>query len=363
MKTPRLLLLIGLIVVCINATVSKAQAEPMSFHLASSGGNCNGCEWLSAQGEITPETPQAFRDYIEANGEPYIVTFHSPGGSLVAGIELGELIRKTGATTSIGETTQMVGKDVNQYEETRPGKCASACVFAFMGGIERWVGDDDLVGVHQFYATDDNETPSEVVQALAGLTLFHTINMGVDPRVIVAASQTASNEIYWFTEEELSLFGLDTSASYTQPWRLEPYKKGLVINTTHHESIRRSVSVTLFCRIEDQVWRLLISEEDAHHANQLDEGNFFHFEGQYPSDPMISVGTIQYEIQQRDIEFQRISGANILLSLYLPDSVVTAYGQRLSFEPDFARVFNQLLWVNVELPPREWLEAIARNCI
>lgn len=363
MNFPRLLLLPSLFTVFLNFMASEVQADPMSFRLAGNGGNCNGCEWLSAQGDITPDTPQVFREYIEANGTPYIVTLHSSGGSLLAGIELGALIRETGATTSIGETIQSIGEDVKHYEETRPGKCASACVFAFMGGVERWVGNSDLLGVHQFYSTKDNEMPSEVVQALAGLSLIHTINMGVDPRVIVAASQTVSDEIYWFSQEELSLFGLDTSASRTEPWRLEPYKDGLIINTMHHEGMRRSVSVTLFCRIEDQVWRLLISEENAFHAKQLVDGGFLNFEGQYPSRPMISVGQADYAMQPTDIEFQRISGDNILLSIHLPESVTTAYGQRLSFEPDFARYLGQLLRLKVELPAQKWMEAIAQNCI
>lgn len=282
---------------------------------------------------------------------------------MLAGIELGTLIRETGATTLVGETMQMSGEGLAHYEETGPGECASACVFAFMGGVERFIGDNDLLGVHQFYATEENEIPSDVVQALAGLTLFHTINMGVDPRVIVAASQTASDEIYWFSREDLSLFGLDTSVSRTEPWRLEPYKNGLIINTTHHESMRRSVSITLFCRREDQSWRVLISEENGHQANQLEDGNFFHFDEQYPSRPIISLGTVDLAVRPRNVEFQRITGANILLSLYLPEEAIAAPGQRLRFEPDFARVFGQILRVDVELPDQEWMESIAQNCI
>ena len=128
------------------------------------------------------------------------------------------------------------------------------------------MGSRDMLGVNQFYNANGHETPPEVVQTLAGLSPFHTIKMGINPRVIVAASNTSSNEIYWFNREELILFGLDTPTSSTEPWKLELYKSGLVLNTKHHESVRRSVSITFFCRNKDHYWRMLISEEDAHNV-------------------------------------------------------------------------------------------------
>lgn len=343
--------------------LGPAQAEPMSFRLAGNGGNCNGCEWVSAQGEITDETPQAFREYVQSNGTPFNIALHSPGGSLAAGMELGRLIRETGATTFVAKTVQMLEEGLEHYEETEEGICASSCAFAFMGGTERFVDDDGKLGVHQFYSRGEDEVPSEIVQVLAGLTLFHTIEMGVDPRVIVAASGTASDQIYWFDKEELVTFGLDTSISRTEPWKLEPYKSGVVLNTVQHETVRRSVSITLFCRVDDHRWHMLVAEESPHYAEQLADGDFFGFSEDYPSRPTLTVGKTSYAVHARNVEFQRVSENNILVSVDLPSNVADTAGQSLRFDPDLARVFGSLLRVDVELPPRDWLILSEHNCI
>lgn len=43
-----------------TVSASVAMSEPMTFHLAGNGANCVGCEWIAAQDEIMPETPELF---------------------------------------------------------------------------------------------------------------------------------------------------------------------------------------------------------------------------------------------------------------------------------------------------------------
>ncbi|MEP6019143.1 MAG: hypothetical protein ABJ251_11770 [Paracoccaceae bacterium] len=354
---------ISVIVVTVCWSWTFALAEPMSFRRSGSGGNCNGCEWIAAQGEITEDTPRVFREFLDQQGSVYHIALNSPGGNLLAGIRLGELIRKTGATTFVSETVQVQESGLEHLEEMSRGICASSCVFAFMGGVERFVGPDDQLGVHQFYSPDSASLDSEVTQMLAGATLFHTLAMGVDPRVIVAASGTKSDDIYWFDQQDLEEFGLDTSEGRTEPWRLEPYNEGIVLTTSQHDSVRRSVSVTLFCRSNDHQWRVLISEESAHHARQMKSGDFFGFGRKNPSRPLVSLGSSLVNIHGPNVEFQRISGDFILVSIGLPLNLVDRAKQVLKFDPDFPRVRNALLSVNVELPNSEWLSAARANCI
>lgn len=351
--------------VCTALALSTlpGSTEPMNFSLAGTGGNCNGCEWVAAQGEITADTPAAFLAFLATSGKPYHIALHSLGGDLLAGIKLGELIRETGATTMIAETIQETGLGLEHIETTVPGICASACAFAFMGGVERLVSDEDRLGVHQFYSANDEAVGSELVQALVGLTLIHALRMGIDAGVIVAASGTSPNSIHWFDREEIVAFGLDTSSSRTEPWRMEPYKSGVVIATTHHESVRRSVDVTLFCRAQGRRWYVLISEQDEFYAANLKTDQIFHFTGQYPNRPTLRVGDDVYAVTARDIEFQRVSGDRLSVSVNLPASIASAGGRKLGFDPDFARVFNSLLRASVELPSEAWLKIADRNCI
>lgn len=338
------------------------QGEPMSFHLASSGGNCGGCEWIAAQGEITPETPTKFKKYIAENGKPYLIRLHSNGGSLIAGIELGRMIREQGATTTIGKTAQETGAGLEHLEIAENGICASACAFAFMGGLERHAGPNQL-GMHQFYSVNDKKLDSRTVQILAGVSLLHTIQMGIDPRVIVAASSTGPEAIRWFSQDELTRFGLDTSYESTEPWKLEPYLKGQILTTIHHENKRRSVAVTLFCRVEDRKWRMLISEKDPGYKNQITGGRLLRFSGPYPVRPVISLGQDQFTVGAKDVEFERFVDGQVFVSVHLPSNIETSGGLKLSFEPDLARVFNSFIRISVVLPKSNWLKAAKRNCI
>ena len=110
-------------------------ASGMTFELRSQGGNCNGCEWVAAEGEITADTPEKFEAFVaqqDRNGSGYVkfeLNFNSPGGSLAAGMRLGEAIRKHQYRTAVAATVPYSG---TAYQRL-PGQCASACAFAFLG--------------------------------------------------------------------------------------------------------------------------------------------------------------------------------------------------------------------------------------
>ncbi len=334
----------------------------MRFWGASNGGNCAGCGWVAAEGEITPETPSAFQEFIAEHGEPYLVHLHSPGGNLIAGIELGRLIREHGANTSIAKTVPMTEKGLSHWEKSEPGICASACAFAFMGGVDRYARPNEL-GVHQFYSSSDESNDQEMVQKLAGLSLFHVMQMGIDPRVMLPTSGTAPESVFWFSAEELKAFGLDTSSTNTEAWRLEPYIGGLVLTTVHRASASRSVAVTLFCRSEDQGWRLLLAEDDPCYEKQLNGKPLLDFERQYPVCPTITFGSQLFVVNSKDVEFERFVEGRVLVSIHLPRIVEVSGGLQIEFYPDLASAFGPLIYVSVALPENEWLEVAGRNCI
>src|SRR4029450_8293903 len=64
------------------------------------------------------------------------VAFSSDGGSLVAGLRIGEAIRRKGFSTIVPD-----GR-----------RCASACALAWLGGVERFIGTGGRIG---FHAGDD----------------------------------------------------------------------------------------------------------------------------------------------------------------------------------------------------------------
>jgi hypothetical protein len=135
-----------------------AHANAMTFRYEGTGGNCEGCDWIAADGEISFETPQQFLKFLAEDpimkwyGEkkPLGLTIYlnSPGGDLMAGIKLGELIRVQGFNAAVGKS---VPSDVTaSFRDISEGRCASACAYAFLGGVSRTAKQGEL-GVHQFY--------------------------------------------------------------------------------------------------------------------------------------------------------------------------------------------------------------------
>src|SRR5262245_66135182 len=74
---------------------ADAVAGPMTFRLASDGGPTPHL-WIVADGDITSDTPDRFREFLLAGnirrGSPLDVYLHSNGGNLFGGDALGGLI-------------------------------------------------------------------------------------------------------------------------------------------------------------------------------------------------------------------------------------------------------------------------------
>src|SRR5450830_56065 len=148
-----------LLLVCLFT--SPAAAEPMHFEAIRNGGNCAGCAYIQATGEIKPETPKDFEDFLAsqkfASG---IVRLNSPGGSLIGGIALGEMIRARGDLTEVGSSAPILDATEPGLFDRAPGTCASACAYSFLGGAERTFDENAKLGFHRFYAANALAEPT-----------------------------------------------------------------------------------------------------------------------------------------------------------------------------------------------------------
>src|SRR5260370_23709701 len=73
-----------------------------------------------------------------------IVAFDSDGGSLVAGLQIGEIIRLKNFTTVVLDQT----------------RCASSCALAWLGGTRRFMGSTARIGFHAAYNGETREVTS-----------------------------------------------------------------------------------------------------------------------------------------------------------------------------------------------------------
>jgi hypothetical protein len=126
--------------VCAAITIALAgaaiaqtfQSGPIKFRRAflptADRGNI---EWIVADGEITAETPKEFRRFLSSEkiqpGAQLEVYLNSPGGNLIGGIQLGEIVREFKLGTRIARSIadRPPFKNGEQPEIDAPGRCYS----------------------------------------------------------------------------------------------------------------------------------------------------------------------------------------------------------------------------------------------
>src|SRR6266446_8231361 len=116
------------------------------------------------------------------------VAFSSDGGSLVAGLRIGEAIRRKGFFTIVPD-----GR-----------RCASACALAWLGGIERFIGADARIGFHAAYdPASDRE--SGVGNAVVGAYLT---KVGLPYEAVIYITQTDPSEMTWLNISDAAQRGI-----------------------------------------------------------------------------------------------------------------------------------------------------------
>jgi hypothetical protein len=236
----------------------------MTFQDAAKGGNCDGCEWVAADGEITPDTPDQFRQYVRSNTYMFHLYINSNGGDLVAGVELGKLLRQNHMMVEVHRTV----KSGTYLNDIAKGQCDSACSFAFLGGETR-NADSGEIGIHQFSSTVDSiarpvtasggagsQDRKEILtttQALTSYLIEYVVNMGVDPRFLSLATSKAN--LFYLEKPQLDLYRVRWQPKEFVPWSIHAAGAGLAASSQTRDG---TLTATVFCRA-DRVPRLQLT--------------------------------------------------------------------------------------------------------
>lgn len=182
---------------------------------------------ILAAGEIVASTPRDFLEFVARNkiaGE-MTVCFHSPGGSLAGGLGLGRAIRKLRFDTCLereySEETVRDGLRTLVSEAA----CASACTFAFLGGVKRDVDDVVRFGVHQFSGADGNVGDGATQVTVVQLALYLE-EMGVDRRLLDVASLVPPDEIRFLEVPVLVRLRVTNTRARGAEWSLAASENG-----------------------------------------------------------------------------------------------------------------------------------------
>jgi hypothetical protein len=348
------------------------------------GGNRYESTWVLMDGEIREGAAERLsehlqRRYLSEGAAIPTVVLNSPGGVLVEGLKIGLLLRSLKATTQIGEQTDFYRRsesaDDVEFGWVSAGNaiCASACAYAFLGGVDRYMVKDGQFGLHQFYhgAEDadlrdrlDIDQATSSAQFLTGLLVEYIDTLGdISFLVLQEASKATSSEMNWLTRRtaiELSIIRDDLFEEFY----LEPYGAGIVAasrattSETGYDNSRVYYQVsqaTTFCR--DGRKYLMLSSYATSGLSILDESVMWYFEFEegdrqdYETIDNVTVrttdGRTYLELDVTEV-YSMISNAS-KLSVVVP--VPRYQGGNLTFEKDLTEA------------ERSFVEASFRICI
>jgi len=353
---------------------------PMSFEYTGNGGNIKGTDWIAAEGTITADTPNRFKDFLAKKiARNTSVQFNSPGGNLVAALKLGEMIRGARLDTSVGRT--VFNKDGGMWSDRLPGLCISACVYAFLGGEMRVVGANQL-GVHQFYdsrALDEPERKAfsaidvSINQVLGGLVLDYVLRMGADAGLVLLAEATSPWEMHYLTSAELQKLRVANTSFTDTGWKIEARSGGAALMITSTYSTRPPVTMTLVCRRGKAGAYLIITSSTAYLDRWLSEG----YGAPRPLTTQ-EIGKSLYGIEISGRGWKKSLGPDAVTQLDVdkdrritiaanlsPDIVkLMRAGGILIVGPEFPMEFASFLYIKIESNIQlEALDLVLRNCI
>nr|WP_246720266.1 hypothetical protein [Rhizobium leguminosarum] len=152
--------------------------------------------------EISDDPKMLVDEYTQY--QPDYITFDSPGGNVMAAIEFGRTIRALNARTI----------------QIRAAECASACAFAFAGGVQRFA-EPGSIGVHRVSLSDDvamdNKLAVSSVQSLTGEIIGYLTDMGVSPNLLRLSLSIDSDDIRYLTGAEMREWNINTPENMPSP--------------------------------------------------------------------------------------------------------------------------------------------------
>jgi hypothetical protein len=121
------------------------------------------------------------------------VLLMSPGGNLLTGLEIGRIIRMRNFATGVAPET----------------RCASACALAWLGGTQRFMSSNSLIGFHAVSIVDKGAiTETGLGNAVVGAYLT---TLGLPLSAVVYISKASPDQITWLNLEDAKRVGIEVT--------------------------------------------------------------------------------------------------------------------------------------------------------
>jgi hypothetical protein len=216
------------------------------FYLAK--GDAHACghdcdQWIAADGKIDHAAPQRLRNLLNRLGLHHRlpIFFHSPGGNVAGGLELGRLIRQRKLVVGVArtiprncdrdnlrdkacETLKRSGTELNSEFDTDVTQCNSSCVYALLGGTVRLVPPGVKLGIHDAGADPAKPLPrdvpwSRIKRETQVRILDYVRDVGFDKALPEAAFAVPYESVRYLDRDDLVRFGIDRREFGETLWR------------------------------------------------------------------------------------------------------------------------------------------------
>lgn len=205
---------------------------------------------------------------IDPNNAP-IVVFDSPGGSLIGAIKLGNYLRKNRYSTGLSpkyikSELRRVNNSVETVDEvlSKDAVCASACVFAFIGGSSRFVDEGARIGIHQ--ASSPEKVELQAGQSLTAFLQDYSLRMTGVQRLADEVIRISADEIKWLTPKEIIDFQIYPNEIQT-PWELKKIGNIFALHTLKYVPQDRERYLELFMHYASNKYYATIVDKNGKH--------------------------------------------------------------------------------------------------
>jgi hypothetical protein len=230
---------------------------PITFFVAH--GDADACgpgcrEWIAAEGTFDTDADDRLRVFLnKLGGRKLPIFFHSPGGSVPAGLAIGRLMRDHRLTAGVGLTVpagcdpkqpreaacdklKRSGRELVATLDTGHAMCNSSCVYAIVGAAVREIGAGIQLGVHSSsisftlsHVDEDGHVTREATHVAPAAERRALDNgyakigaylreMGISAGLLAAAREVENSKLHFLTREQIVAFGIDRREAVEGMW-------------------------------------------------------------------------------------------------------------------------------------------------
>ncbi len=309
---------------------SAASSAKVNFSLA------NVCErdkcelMLLFDAPIDKATVEKFEQGSATIPAGTTVLMNSISGDFNSGLRLGQYLRQKRFNTRVGRT------DPNQkILGELDGRCFSACVMAFAGGVNRRLDPGDQLGIYALRSNSKSVNDAQFKAAINSLGSYFD-QMGVDRRLVDQMLLINGSSVSLISLNKAKLLNLDNRAyNQTQSWKMQALEDGVLIALDSEKQASGRFSITLGMTRQNKDFRLTVFVKPLPEAQNLSQLAEF-----LNRNSRLQLSVANQILAPNPLKAWEATSSGVQTAVLLSDKEVNAITSVLEFELAFTQINN-----------------------